>query len=570
MNTLEPDIKTADVDGIPTWWIDAPRPYTAALMFRVGSFDEPLRMRGVSHLVEHLALYPLRDTELTFNGVAGTHTTIFWAQGHPDRVGDFLRRVCVSIHDLPYDRLHVESSVLQREAAETTKTAAVNQILWSYFGPFGPGLVGSDEVGLSWLGPEALSDWANRYFTFSNAALALTGPPPKSWHLSLPLGVSIPYRVPERIRPAPTEPTLFDTQTEGVTWGAMIRDSKNAVEPPMPMSLDILSRRLQERLRHDLGEVYSVGNSWLRLDGDHVLVSLGFDADPEQSRQVGLEYHEVTTEYLESGPTVKEMERYVRGMERHYEDNPQEAARHHLVRAAEANLQDWGDPLALSEYRDACRSLTPEEVRARFEEAYRQSFTIADLPKGTLASLTGYSDLPDTPMKGVQFKSKFRHRQSQPSAVRVGPAGVDFAYADGWMSSPMEDIALVSFEGTKVIFHSARLSETVDSARYYQSRSRWLTRYAVWTAAALMLLAVLPTDWLARYTLPLFLLALLAESSGFRARRVASVPGLDEPEIHDRSLSMEQAFRMYVSEDLILPPPRSDRGSQASSQGQAL
>ena len=128
---------------------------------------------------------------------------------------------------------------------------------------------------------------------------------------------------------------------------------------------------------------------------------------------------------------------------------------------------------------------------------------------------------------------------------------------------------MVSFEGTTVFFHSARLSETVDSARYHQSRSRWFTRYAVWTAAALMVLAVLPTDWLARYTVPLFLLALLAEL-GFRAQRIPSVPGLDEPEIHDRSLSMEQAFRMYVSEDLILPPPRSDRGSQASSQGQAL
>ena len=103
--SLDQDVKTTEIDGIPTRWVDGPFPFTAVLMFRVGMFDESFRMRGVSHLVEHLAMHPLRDTELTFNAAVGPNTASFWAQGHPDRVGEFLKSVCESIHDLQFDRL---------------------------------------------------------------------------------------------------------------------------------------------------------------------------------------------------------------------------------------------------------------------------------------------------------------------------------------------------------------------------------------------------------------------------------------------------------------------------------
>lgn len=67
MGTRESVVIRSEIDGIPTFSIDGPRPFTAILSFRVGSYDERLPIRGITHLTEHLALYPRRTTEINYN-----------------------------------------------------------------------------------------------------------------------------------------------------------------------------------------------------------------------------------------------------------------------------------------------------------------------------------------------------------------------------------------------------------------------------------------------------------------------------------------------------------------------
>ncbi|MCL1587943.1 MAG: insulinase family protein, partial [Actinomycetia bacterium] len=318
-----PIVTQSEIDGIPTFSVDGPRPFTAALEFRVGTYDERLPERGITHLVEHLALYSRRETEIAFNGSVGPHLTTFWAQGHPDEVGAFLRDVATSIHELPFDRLMIEAEILQREEAMTGSTQ-VDGILTSYFGPFGPGAAAAWQFGLDWLGPEEITSWATRHFTADNAALVIVGESPDSWGIELPVGKPMYYELPERVRAAPESPTLLDVQEHGVTWGALVRDRKGTVEPELIFALEIVSKRLEDRLRHDLGQTYSVSRGWQRLDEDHLLAFHGFDANPEYSREAAREHQRVLQEFISSGPSQEEIDRYLRIQAKGIEDHPQD------------------------------------------------------------------------------------------------------------------------------------------------------------------------------------------------------------------------------------------------------
>ncbi|NNF53333.1 MAG: insulinase family protein, partial [Acidimicrobiales bacterium] len=164
----EPTIHETEVDGVRCVWLDAARPFTAVLLFRVGMMDEPLRMRGISHLVAHLGLLRFHGTETTFNGYVALRETGFVGEGPPDQVGTFLQEVCTSLQDLPMDRIELETSVLrQEEAMAGTDPASV--IATYYFGPRGLGVTTFPQFGLHWLGPSELEDWVSRYFTKENA-----------------------------------------------------------------------------------------------------------------------------------------------------------------------------------------------------------------------------------------------------------------------------------------------------------------------------------------------------------------------------------------------------------------
>ena len=64
-------IRRLDVDGVPVLLGPTAGPMQAGLVFRVGFADEPLARRGITHLLEHLALYPLGLGDYHFNGTTG-------------------------------------------------------------------------------------------------------------------------------------------------------------------------------------------------------------------------------------------------------------------------------------------------------------------------------------------------------------------------------------------------------------------------------------------------------------------------------------------------------------------
>ncbi len=72
------ELHWTEIDHITTIWTDAPGPLRAGLLFRTGRADETLATAGQTHLIEHMALSTLGDTEQRHNGfVSGVVTGFF-------------------------------------------------------------------------------------------------------------------------------------------------------------------------------------------------------------------------------------------------------------------------------------------------------------------------------------------------------------------------------------------------------------------------------------------------------------------------------------------------------------
>jgi zinc protease len=246
------DVRVTEVDGVPTFWMPVDGPLTASLMFRVGRADERLWTGGITHLVEHLALYPLgaRDTRFSFNAYVDAVTTVFYAQASEDEVVGYLEELCRNLHEMPHERLDVEKKILRSEASQHTPTGAIPSMLRWRYGAKTFGLPSYEEFGLHHLDSEAVRSWAADNFTRGNAALWLTGPPPAGLTLRLPDG--------ERKRP-PAPSTALNSLPAWYAEGAGVASMLTVVERSSAATLlrHLLEQRLRAKLRYELGASYA-------------------------------------------------------------------------------------------------------------------------------------------------------------------------------------------------------------------------------------------------------------------------------------------------------------------------
>ena len=69
------NVERTDVDGLPVFWAPAPGVFRATLMFRVGIADEAPATRGITHLVEHLAMFGSTARTYEANGFVAVRET---------------------------------------------------------------------------------------------------------------------------------------------------------------------------------------------------------------------------------------------------------------------------------------------------------------------------------------------------------------------------------------------------------------------------------------------------------------------------------------------------------------
>jgi hypothetical protein len=306
-----PTVQRTTVAGVPVWWAAGDGPVVAAIMFRTGRADETLATSGITHLVEHLALFPLGRRDYVYNGFVDGDRCAFYASGSLEEVADFLRDVCAALTDLPLDRLQAERRLLRTEA-QRDSASLMARLLAFRFGAAGYGLPIFDELGLRWLGPDEVGAWAAERFTRENAALWMTAEPPGDLELPLPAGR----------RFAPPEPRPLD-----LDYPAAVAEGKGGValtgvaprSSGLRVAAAVATDRLLERLRRDRGLAYSPFASADPLDARSAHVVFVADCLDEHAATVRDELWRVVNEVAEHGVTDEEVARIHANAVRGYE-----------------------------------------------------------------------------------------------------------------------------------------------------------------------------------------------------------------------------------------------------------
>jgi zinc protease len=285
----------------------------AALVFRVGRFDEALPGAGITHLVEHLALGRLPKAPYQFNGaVSGRFTAFVMESPDPADTADFVATVCRGLAADSSASLDREKRILRTEAASRGGAGALGMCLNERYGATGPGLLAYEEYGLRRLGWAEIDAWRRRWFVAGNAVLWIHGTIPDGLRIELPSGPA-PATIP--LRPTAIRlPGFVRAGGGGIGMSLAGRQSVAA-----SVTLDILQERMTQVLRHEYGLSYGVTAAGEHLDGDMTHTWLVADALPEQIPMVAHTMLATFETLAEDGGTDAEVADYGRRLRAAYE-----------------------------------------------------------------------------------------------------------------------------------------------------------------------------------------------------------------------------------------------------------
>ena len=350
---------------MPVFFAPAEGPTCAGLTFRVGQADETLTTRGVSHLVEHLALHAVGQHHGPTNGAVCMLDTSFFIRAEPDDVSTFLASLTAALGDLPLHRLAAEARILETEAAGKGPSASAALLLYR-FGPQGYGLPAQAELGLHQLGEDDVQRWAHERFTAENASLWIVGTLPDDLALHLEPGVW--HAPPEPATIEPVRPGWFIDRPGVVALDAVVRRSDAA-----NMALFIARQQVEDRLRHRDATSYSVCADIDTWTCEAIRLFLAADTLPAHASEVADGLVSTLDALASEGPSQAELDRCTREAAEAWA-GPHVAGRLASGLAADRLLRRTSRPLA--RYLDDLRAVTAEEVRQAVEELVDDSLLL--------------------------------------------------------------------------------------------------------------------------------------------------------------------------------------------------
>lgn len=346
-------------DGVPVHYVPDEGPARAGLTFRVGRVDEQAALSGITHVVEHLALFRFGQQPFEYNGAVDPIRTMFMAVGREAEVADYLQTVCRNLADLPLDRLSAELRVLRNEGSRRA-IGPVEHHGWLRWGLRSTGIGFLAELGLWRLTPDEVRDWAATYFVAANAALVWVGPEPPALSLPLPPGARV----------LPPEPA---DDLAGPVWATGAPDhvalSFVVVRGSAEASTQrILAKRLQQQLRYDRGLSYDVSMHYQPLSArlaTSTIWATCADGDAAAVRDVVVD----AARALErDGPTAAELAADLDGMQRARE-GPAALGGEADRRAIQELL--GAEPDTMEQLERQLAAVTPEAARVAMATAIR-------------------------------------------------------------------------------------------------------------------------------------------------------------------------------------------------------
>lgn len=365
----------------------------AVLTFRVGISDETVVVRGITHLVEHLAVSRFHSGTLSWNASVDLTRTRFTARGPAGEVARFFAEVTSALATLPADRLDHERRVLQIETGSRPQ-GIPSSLLTTRFGLQGPGVAPYPEWGLEWLDTDRTQAWADEWFTASNAVLWATAALPNP-ELGLPAGRPRPPRihVPPRRFPA-----------------AQVRDGNVLVATslvPRTVAQSVAVMELERSLRglrHEDGLSYQPGVSFYALSADHALVTATADVHPELVVEATEAFQAVLRDLAATSPSEQNLDAHRRNLMAPAAG--EEAAMASLDTMAMALLFGVADPL-VDPVPTALAALTADDVQSAGGELLDQVLLAvpADGFDAVLPPFDSYEPEPIPPVEGRTMRS---------------------------------------------------------------------------------------------------------------------------------------------------------------------
>lgn len=351
-------IHTSLVDGVPVFWVGGPHPFTASLLFRAGVRDETFTTAGTTHLVEHLAMSAATRRRWETQASVEMTITEFNAEGRHEDVVEFLRRLCLSLTSLPFDRLPIERRILEAEGGSPIPPVAAEH-LRHRFGLSGLGLAGVAPPALDLVEAADLDRFARMYFTRGNAALVLSGPPPRGLCLPLPDGDSRP--VPPDLRRNAGNSGWFELVDEALGLSFVV----DASTPLAREATDAICRIAHERgyaeLRERQGWIYDLDREAFGSQDGSATVCFEFDPPGSHADDVRREMTRILRDLRDVGPSTAELNNDREALADHLNDpngrfsEAMDAATAHLV----------GEPhISRAEQLRVNQTLTIDDCRA--------------------------------------------------------------------------------------------------------------------------------------------------------------------------------------------------------------
>lgn len=412
-------MQRTEIDGVPVFWQQGPEPLAAELIFRVGMRDEAFARRGITHLIEHLAMSRLGRRHHEHNASVSVAVTTFEASGRPEPVAAFLADVCAALADLPVDRIDTERKVHAAEHGGEDGGPVGDHLLMRY-GLTGPGLVGAPAPAADEIDAGQVREWAARWFVRSNAALVLTGPPPAGLRLPLPDGPR-----PDRAaaRPLPLDGPVWDSHPgdRGVALSLLA-----PADEAMLAATRIARERVTDELRHARGLAYDVDVVPVRATAAECVVILLADPAAAAVPDAVTVLDSVLRDLRDTGPTDAELAEDLAACRERWADP--RAVVDDLAEVALAHLAGRVvDPAAQRAEREA---LTAAGVRAAL--AGYPGSAILTVPEGIEpAGFRPYPVLSGDRVTGRVFKRQPFGPVPRGAALVVGDDGVSLLLKDG-------------------------------------------------------------------------------------------------------------------------------------------
>ena len=415
-----PQVRQILCNGLPVFQVDRPGLTQAGLIFRVGQADESVTTRGISHLVEHLALSSV-DSSLLHNGTVGQTATTFLARGTPDEVAVILRTVCSNLASLPVGRTELESRVLRTEAAQR-KAGPPAHLANLRFGYQAYGLSVLREYFLDSPKTDLVQKWSVEKFNKANCAMWVAGELPADMELPLPDGTRSGMSV------APQIPYLSLPAGGTLTRDVVVVDYFSPRTSASTVNAGILAKCLHDDVRLSKGLSYEIGGNREAHSADLAENTIWMTTLTDHAGQGCDAFLSILQRLASAGPTEEELAANLQAYMRSRADP--DAAAHSVAYAANAVLEGRAfqtQEELLDERRLVTVESCAEELRSCLNTAI---FATPRFIGGRPAWLNQY---PSTrsPVSGETYRPVKSKPWGKTKTLVAGPAGISFVPMEG-------------------------------------------------------------------------------------------------------------------------------------------